>query len=298
MRKNENKGGRGAGGVILLRVGGNISHVWRVHKERDEKQPPLSKPKERKIKRFENGAHKNTLTPIHRDLTIPNPPLILCFFLIYFLSPGFASFDPNLPFRLYWTFQKLPKQLKHSVLVFVFRGGGRVWIRPWRPYNGPVRSGTGNGGVAVRSVAGMDGAGGRNRAGRWVFWSGISISVYFLGKFCFFLGHAMVICEMWGLVNWIWSWFGGNAEPLWQLGLGGGGEAYPERPDEADCIYYLKTGFCGYGARCRFNHPRDRGGVSLGPPLFVGFELGHIRGVSNFDLFCCDHSIYRGQLVL
>lgn len=53
----------------------------------------------------------------------------------------------------------------------------------------------------------------------------------------------------------------GLEEPLWQLGLGGAGEAYPERPDEADCIYYLKTGFCGYGARCRFNHPRDRGGV-------------------------------------
>ncbi|KAI4338513.1 hypothetical protein MLD38_023562 [Melastoma candidum] len=24
-----------------------------------------------------------------------------------------------------------------------------------------------------------------------------------------------------------------------------------------DCIYYLRTGFCGYGPRCRFNHPRD-----------------------------------------
>ena len=46
-----------------------------------------------------------------------------------------------------------------------------------------------------------------------------------------------------------------------QLGLGGG--AYPERPDEADCIYYLRTGFCGYGARCRFNHPRDRSLVIL-----------------------------------
>ena len=73
--------------------------------------------------------------------------------------------------------------------------------------------------------------------------------------------------------------------PMWQLGLGGGGEAYPERPDEADCIYYLKTGFCGYGPRCRFNHPRDRGGVSFGTLLFVGFELGHISGVSNFDIF-------------
>lgn len=51
----------------------------------------------------------------------------------------------------------------------------------------------------------------------------------------------------------------GLQEPMWQLGLGGGGESYPERPDEADCIYYLRTGFCGYGSRCRFNHPRDRG---------------------------------------
>lgn len=55
-------------------------------------------------------------------------------------------------------------------------------------------------------------------------------------------------------------------EPMWHLGLGGGGggggtESYPERPDEADCIYYLRTGFCGYGARCRFNHPRDRAAV-------------------------------------
>ncbi|CAI8610601.1 unnamed protein product [Vicia faba] len=40
-----------------------------------------------------------------------------------------------------------------------------------------------------------------------------------------------------------------------------GGESYPLRPDEADCIYYLRTGFCGYGSRCRFNHPRDRGAV-------------------------------------
>ncbi|XP_071730425.1 zinc finger CCCH domain-containing protein 34-like isoform X2 [Rutidosis leptorrhynchoides] len=48
---------------------------------------------------------------------------------------------------------------------------------------------------------------------------------------------------------------------MWQLGLGDESESYPERPDEADCIYYLRTGFCGYGSRCRFNHPRDRGSV-------------------------------------
>ncbi|XP_051126925.1 zinc finger CCCH domain-containing protein 34-like [Andrographis paniculata] len=58
-----------------------------------------------------------------------------------------------------------------------------------------------------------------------------------------------------------WATPGGQTgleEPMWQLGLGAGSESYPERPDEPDCIYYLRTGFCGYGNRCRFNHPRDR----------------------------------------
>ncbi|KAB2095309.1 hypothetical protein ES319_A01G027800v1 [Gossypium barbadense] len=53
----------------------------------------------------------------------------------------------------------------------------------------------------------------------------------------------------------------GLEEPVCRLGLEGGSESYPERPDEADCIYYLRTGFCGYGSKCRFNHPRDRAGV-------------------------------------
>ncbi|XP_057476614.1 zinc finger CCCH domain-containing protein 34-like isoform X3 [Actinidia eriantha] len=58
-----------------------------------------------------------------------------------------------------------------------------------------------------------------------------------------------------------WSSPGGETgleEPMWPLGSGSGVESYPERPDEPDCIYYLRTGFCGYGARCRFNHPQDR----------------------------------------
>ncbi|CAM8983636.1 unnamed protein product [Rhodiola kirilowii] len=41
----------------------------------------------------------------------------------------------------------------------------------------------------------------------------------------------------------------------------GGQESYPERPYEADCRYYLRTGVCGYGAKCRFNHPPDRSAV-------------------------------------
>ncbi|KAF2542556.1 hypothetical protein F2Q68_00033135 [Brassica cretica] len=53
-----------------------------------------------------------------------------------------------------------------------------------------------------------------------------------------------------------------------RLGLsgGGGGESYPERSDEPDCIYYLRTGgvaqcshfaqhgICKFGPACKFNH--------------------------------------------
>ncbi|KAE8685252.1 tyrosine specific protein phosphatase [Hibiscus syriacus] len=31
--------------------------------------------------------------------------------------------------------------------------------------------------------------------------------------------------------------------------------SYPDRPGEPDCSYYLRTGVCGYGNNCRFNHP-------------------------------------------
>lgn len=30
---------------------------------------------------------------------------------------------------------------------------------------------------------------------------------------------------------------------------------YPVRPGLPDCQYYLKTGKCTFGARCKFNHP-------------------------------------------
>ncbi|KAL3647969.1 hypothetical protein CASFOL_008937 [Castilleja foliolosa] len=40
-------------------------------------------------------------------------------------------------------------------------------------------------------------------------------------------------------------------------------EVYPERPGLPDCVYYMRTGSCGYGAKCRYNHPRHRN-ISLG----------------------------------
>ncbi|VFQ73919.1 unnamed protein product [Cuscuta campestris] len=50
-------------------------------------------------------------------------------------------------------------------------------------------------------------------------------------------------------------------ESMQRLGLWGGGERYPERPGATLCAYYMRTGLCGYGAKCRFNHPHDRGSV-------------------------------------
>ncbi|XP_041990831.1 zinc finger CCCH domain-containing protein 32-like isoform X1 [Salvia splendens] len=35
-------------------------------------------------------------------------------------------------------------------------------------------------------------------------------------------------------------------------------QVYPERPGQPDCAYYVRTGSCGYAAKCRYNHPRDR----------------------------------------
>ncbi|XP_030508043.2 zinc finger CCCH domain-containing protein 32 isoform X1 [Cannabis sativa] len=58
----------------------------------------------------------------------------------------------------------------------------------------------------------------------------------------------------------------GLEESMWQLGLtgagDGGGESYPERPGVPNCVYYMRTGYCGYGNRCRYNHPRDRAAVA------------------------------------
>ncbi|KAJ7972916.1 Zinc finger CCCH domain-containing protein [Quillaja saponaria] len=61
-----------------------------------------------------------------------------------------------------------------------------------------------------------------------------------------------------------WSPAGGETgleESMWQLGLNSS-ESYPERPGVPNCVYYMRTGFCGYGSRCRYSHPRDRAAVA------------------------------------
>jgi hypothetical protein len=64
-----------------------------------------------------------------------------------------------------------------------------------------------------------------------------------------------------------------DVEGVWQLEIGGTESEYPERPNEQDCMYYLRTGFCGYGARCRYNHPRDRTAVILTDFTRIEFQM-------------------------
>ncbi|XP_050231815.1 zinc finger CCCH domain-containing protein 37 isoform X2 [Mercurialis annua] len=40
--------------------------------------------------------------------------------------------------------------------------------------------------------------------------------------------------------------------------LGVGPTIYPQRPGHSECDYYMKTGVCKFGERCRFHHPIDR----------------------------------------
>lgn len=38
---------------------------------------------------------------------------------------------------------------------------------------------------------------------------------------------------------------------------------YPQRPGQIECDYYMKTGECKFGERCKFHHPIDRSAPSL-----------------------------------
>lgn len=90
--------------------------------------------------------------------------------------------------------------------------------------------------------------------------SGLGVFFFFFLFFPVRVECGMLYLGNWVLIFFFVFFFWENVGSVWQLGFGGE-ESYPERPDEADCIHYLRTGYCGYGSRCRFNHPRDRSAV-------------------------------------
>eukprot|EP00249_Psilotum_nudum_P023418 c28863_g4_i1 orf=498-1652(+) len=57
------------------------------------------------------------------------------------------------------------------------------------------------------------------------------------------------------------------------------GAAYPDRPGQSECKYYMKTGECKFGHTCRFHHPRERissaayASSPMGLPLRSGAPL-------------------------
>lgn len=86
-----------------------------------------------------------------------------------------------------------------------------------------------------------------------------------------------------------------------------GENTFPERPDQPECQFYMKTGDCKFGAVCKFNHPKERMipapncalsplGLPLRPVRFVFLHsdmhpaecIAHIPFIENFALqFSC-----------
>jgi len=48
---------------------------------------------------------------------------------------------------------------------------------------------------------------------------------------------------------------GTHSSAMWKAGNDSGVQILPQRPDEPNCIYFLKNGRCKYGATCRYHHP-------------------------------------------
>lgn len=63
---------------------------------------------------------------------------------------------------------------------------------------------------------------------------------------------------------------------------------FPERPDQPECQFYMKTGDCKYGAMCRFHHPRERlipaPNCALSP---LGLPLRPVSDIDHFYFFSC-----------
>jgi len=117
------------------------------------------------------------------------------------------------------------------------------------------------------------------------------IRVYFMWKLC---------CVSLGVSLWLLiRVFSVSAESMWHLTLGGG-ESYPERPGVPNCVYYMRTGVCGYGGRCRYNHPRDRAAVTLSITLRFCIRLEFHASVLLLLIFGrhCFHVSFGSVLVL
>ncbi|XP_024369139.1 uncharacterized protein [Physcomitrium patens] len=58
------------------------------------------------------------------------------------------------------------------------------------------------------------------------------------------------------------AWVPAGGIPSWKevtaVGTPVDPSSLPQRPTEPDCAYFMKTGECRYGSKCRFNHPKEK----------------------------------------
>ena len=199
--------------------------------------------REKRAKKKKKKTHK-----IQKESASPTP----------FILPNLSSDDPHVIGT-----SILPATIQYSVLHSLLRNQSLIEtfqsFNQRRPYDEAVRSVYGR--LSVRSVAWMDCVGTWYRSWRSVSLHCIPTSLLTSTDFRFD-SSVLVVCWWCFFVCLFDFLFSDNVEPVWPLGSRER-ESYPERPEEADCIYYLRTGFCGYGSRCRFNHPRERSAVFL-----------------------------------
>ncbi|XP_038888752.1 zinc finger CCCH domain-containing protein 37 isoform X3 [Benincasa hispida] len=55
--------------------------------------------------------------------------------------------------------------------------------------------------------------------------------------------------------------------------LGSSSSIYPQRPGQIECDFYMKTGDCKFGERCKFHHPIDRSAPKQGAQQTVKLTL-------------------------
>ena len=67
---------------------------------------------------------------------------------------------------------------------------------------------------------------------------------------------------------------GSHSGGMWKGVNDSGMQMLPQRPDEPNCIYFLKNGRCKYGATCRYHHPLNNRGRN-------GFEEGRNNPNNN-----------------
>ncbi|GAA0143517.1 RNA metabolism protein [Lithospermum erythrorhizon] len=70
----------------------------------------------------------------------------------------------------------------------------------------------------------------------------------------------------------------------------------PIRPGEVDCLFYLKTGSCKFGASCRYNHPEryvNPAAAAISPP-FVPSPVTHLN-IGGFTPATSFLQSYAGQ---